>query len=346
MTLLNVENLTHRYFGNPELVLDGISFGVNRREIFALVGPSGCGKTTTLRALAGFERPLSGQISLDGQIVEGNRVHVPPERRGIGFVFQDYALFPHLNVLENVMFGLHVHPRPRRRVMAVEVLWMLGLAGMEHRRVQQLSGGQQQRVALARAIAPSPRLVLLDEPFSNLDAELRHATRQELRAIVENTGTSALLVTHDQEEALSVAHRIAVMCNGRLEQVGPTEEVYNHPRTAFVAQFLGRTNLIEGKGIGCCAETTLGRIELDRPREGQVLISMRPEHLSLEPVDEKFPAGTVVAREFKGHDMTYRVRHGRDEYLIQTDYRCQFQPGQSVRLKPSAQAAVLDDSPE
>jgi len=345
--LLAAEHLTKTFPGAAAPVLSDMSFCVNESELFVLLGASGCGKTTTLRVIGGFERPDTGWVSLEGRAVEGPGVHVPPEKRGLGFVFQDYALFPHLDVMGNVAFGLRHLPRARRRAVATEVLWMVGLAGLERRRPQELSGGQQQRVALARAIAPWPRVLLLDEPFSNLDAELRESTRREIRDVVGRTGMSAVLVTHDQEEALSIADRLAVVRDGRIEQTGTPEEVYHRPRTAFVAGFLGRTNLLTGRAEGRTAATPLGPVSLLEPARGTVTLSLRPEHLRLRAAGTPGPGptGRVLARQFKGHDMTYRIRVGDHTFTVQADYRAAATVGQSVRIEPVEPAAVVEPDP-
>ena len=340
--ILRVDGLTKRFApGAPPVVRD-LGFVVEDGEIFALLGPSGCGKTTTLRLIAGFERPDAGRVEAGGQVLSGNGRYVPAERRNIGLVFQDYALFPHLTVLENVLFGLKDVPRAERRQRARDVIRRVGLKGYEDRAPHHLSGGQQQRVALARTIAPRPRLILLDEPFSNLDALLRQATRSEVRDLLKREGMSAVLVTHDQEEALSFADRVAVMRDGAIEQVGTPEEIYYQPRTLFVAQFLGRTNLLLSEAAGEEAETPLGRMPINRPASGSVLLSLRPEHLTLDAPDAAHEAGTVVAREFKGHDITFRVDLGGSEYLVHTHNRMPYQPGDRVCIRALEPAVVLE----
>lgn len=270
---------------------------------------------------------------------------IDPEDRGIGFVFQDYALFPHLSVIRNVMFGLRNIPRRQREERALEVLCMMGLREYGDRSPFELSGGQQQRVALARAIAPTPELILLDEPFSNLDAVLRQSTRDEIRSLLKKAGMTAVLVTHDQEEALSFADRIAVMNNGRIEQTGTPEEVYYRPRTRFVAQFLGTTNLITAEAIGATAITEFGRVNLDRPASGRVTLSIRPEHLTVEKPNRHYDnyLGEIVSREFKGHDITYRVRIRARECLVHTDNRHHFRTGDQVNIRPLETAVVLEE---
>ena len=344
--LLTAAGLTKRFAPGDAPAVQDVDLGIEEGEIFAILGPSGCGKTTTLRLLAGFERPDAGTVQLDGRTLcgPGGRF-VPPEQRSLGFVFQDYALFPHLSVLENAAFGLKGQPDAEKR--AREALDAAGLGDLGARRPHALSGGQQQRVALARTLAAHPSVVLLDEPFSGLDALLRQETRDRVRRRFKEAGATALLVTHDQQEALSFADRVAVMKGGRIEQVGPPEQVYHRPRTLFVAQFLGRTNLLFSEAHGEEAETPLGRLRLTRAAEGPVLLSLRPEHLTLETMETgagDAPAGTVVRRAFKGHDVTYRVAAASDdtEYLVHTPSRVAFSEGDRVRIQPQAPAVVLE----
>ncbi len=342
--LLVVKNLVKSFEkGNP--VVDRADFSVNENEIFALLGPSGCGKTTTLRCIAGFEHPDEGEIYIEGHLLSSPKKHIAPQERGVGFVFQDYALFPHMSVIDNVAFGLKSLPPHKRKVFAEEVLCRTGMGEYKDRPPAELSGGQQQRVALARAIAPEPKLVLLDEPFSNLDAMLRDTTRKEVRSILKKAGMSAILVTHDQEEALSFADRIGVMNKGRIEQIGTPEDVYYKPRTKFVAKFLGRTNLfrvsVDSKDE---VETSIGKIKLNRVANGTITCSIRPEHLTIEsPNGSTEETGIIVAREFKGHDITYQVDFRGERFIVHTDNRLLFEPDQDVVLKPLEPAVVLDD---
>ncbi|MGA0609968.1 ABC transporter ATP-binding protein [Caldimonas sp. KR1-144] len=231
--------------------VDAVSFGLARGEIGVLIGPSGCGKTSVLRSIAGLERPESGRIVLDGRTLTGDGVHVLPEQRRIGMVFQDYALFPHLTVAQNVAFGLHALPRAEREARVARLLDLVGLGHAAQRAPHQLSGGQQQRIALARALAPQPELLLLDEPFSSLDVDLRERLAQELRAILKQTGTTALFVTHDQLEAFALGDAIGVMHRGRLEQWDAPYTLYHRPATRFVADFIGHgvfapASIVEG----------------------------------------------------------------------------------------------------
>ncbi|HVE91500.1 MAG TPA: ABC transporter ATP-binding protein [Actinomycetota bacterium] len=292
-----------RSFGPVAAVRD-FSLEVSPGEIMALLGPSGCGKTTFLRLVAGFERPDTGTIELSGRIVAGKGRYVPPERRRVGVVFQDYALFPHLTVGGNAGYGVDASAR-RSRVH--EVLDLVGLAGLEDRYPHELSGGQQQRVALARALAPEPSLLLLDEPFSNLDAALRVRVRAEVRDILRAAGTATIFVTHDQEEALSLADRVAIMARGRLHQVDPPDRVYTRPADAFVAGFVGGANLLDGWSDGHDVGCSVGTLNpLQAPPPGPAVIVVRPESLRLRP--EPSGPAVVTRATFYGHDQLVEVR--------------------------------------
>ncbi|MEM9998787.1 MAG: ABC transporter ATP-binding protein [Bacteroidota bacterium] len=344
--LLSVNRLTKRFVPDGAPVVDALAFDVEPGELFALLGPSGCGKTTALRLIAGFERPSAGTIRLGNTplVDAATGAFVPPEKRGIGLVFQDYALFPHLDVTANVGFGLRGWSKPDRAERVREVLKLVGLTGMEGRAPHQLSGGQQQRVALARALAPRPHLLLLDEPFSNLDALLRAEMRRDVRAWLQREGVTAILVTHDQEEAMTFADRMAVMQGGRIEQVGTPEAVYHRPRTLFVAQFLGQTNLLLTHADGAETDSVLGHLTLHREAEGTVLVALRPEHLSLTsaPTTAHCREGTVVGRAFRGHDITYRVQLGNVDCLVHTDNRHTFALGDTVWVRALEPAVVLE----
>lgn len=288
-------------------VIDGIDLEVRQGEFVALLGPSGSGKTTLLRLIAGFEDADAGEIRLANRIVVHKDISVPPERRKIGMVFQDYALFPHLSVRDNVAFGL---PRGKTRNDRVrEVLDRVGLGRWIDQMPQFLSGGQQQRVALARALAPNPAIVMLDEPFSNLDPALRIQVRADVRRILQEAGVTAILVTHDQEEALSVADRIAVLFNGRIAQFATPEEVYERPATREVAGFIGDAQFLSGVAHEMCAETEIGRLKLMKPAEGHVDLLIRPEMIALAPYADHptSVSGTVLSRRFFGRDQQVDV---------------------------------------
>jgi iron(III) transport system ATP-binding protein len=269
-------------FGSQVLAVDAVSLAVPPGEFVALLGPSGCGKSTTLRLLAGLEYPDSGEIWLADRCVAGARAWIPPEDRRVGLVFQDYALFPHLNVGDNVAFALHRQPRSQRQPRIDELLELVGLAGLGRRYPHQLSGGQQQRVALARALAADPAVVLLDEPFSNLDTALRSSTREEVRTILKRAGTTALLVTHDQEEALSLADTVAVMFAGGLVQVASPPTVYLRPISRAVATFVGAASFVPGEARGDIVHCALGDLPLAVPARGAVEVLLRPEAIRLQ----------------------------------------------------------------
>ncbi|MBI2867334.1 MAG: ABC transporter ATP-binding protein [Chloroflexi bacterium] len=301
--VLTVENVS-KWFGETRAVED-LSLTVRQGELLALLGPSGCGKTTTLRLIAGFERPNEGTIALGDRVVASRTAWVPPDRRGMGMVFQDYALFPNLTVAGNVSFGLPKGTDQARRVG--EVLSLAGLTGMEGRYPHELSGGQQQRVALARALAPRPLIVLLDEPFSNLDADLRAQTRREVRHILKKEGATAILVTHDQEEAFVLADTVAVLNEGHVEQIGTPEEVYHVPATRFAARFVGLADFLSGEMDGLRVVTELGVFTAQGlPFKGRVEVLIRPDDVDYRPD----PSGDAVIteREFWGSENRYTIR--------------------------------------
>jgi iron(III) transport system ATP-binding protein len=284
-------------FGHTPAVA-GASLRVGSGELVALLGPSGSGKTTLLRVIAGFEEPDAGRVAIAGRPVAGDGAWVEPEHRRIGMVFQDGALFPHLTVAGNVGFGAG------RRERVAECLELVGLAGRADDYPHELSGGERQRVALARALAADPEVVLLDEPFAALDAGLRESLRQEVTEILRTAGTSALLVTHDQAEALSLAATVAVMRDGRIEQVGTPEEIYERPRSRWLAEFLGEADVLPGTAHGGVIECELGRFGAAGELAGNVNVVIRPESVAIGsgPAREPHAEALVVARSFYGHD--------------------------------------------
>jgi iron(III) transport system ATP-binding protein len=326
----------HRHFGDCRAV-DGVTLDVPEGGVCALLGPSGCGKTTMLRLLAGFERPDAGCIVVGGQIVAGGRTFVPPERRRIGMVFQDYALFPHMTVAQNVRYALGRRPRDAEARVR-EVLELVGLAELGERHPDELSGGQQQRVALARALASTPKVVLLDEPFSGLDAGLRARVRQEVRSILLAAGVTALFVTHDQEEALSLADHVAVMRDGRIEQVGTPEEVYGRPASRWVAEFLGEADVLPGTVNDGWVECELARVPAEGVDAGEAEVLVRPESVALSigpgAGGRKQVEGVVVEREFFGHDQLVHVElpSGRRLRSRSLSYPV-WHPGDRVRVQ-------------
>jgi len=318
---LVLERVTRRYPGNPEPSVDAVSLSIAPGELVALVGASGSGKTTTLRIAAGYEIPDAGRVVLtDESGATRDITHEPPQRRGFGMVFQHYALFPHMTVEHNVAFGLEARGvgKAERLAKAREALAGVGLDDKASRPVQSLSGGEQQRVALARALVISPRVLLLDEPLSNLDPTLRQTMRDELRATLRRSGVTALFVTHDQEDAFAVADRIAMLARGRLLQVGTPEDLYHAPATRDVAEFVGRAALLPAERMGDGVWVTVGSVALAAPaRDGvpeqgglsHLLAVLRPESLALVD-DDAQPAweGTVAGRRFAGGHTVYQVR--------------------------------------
>ena len=287
-----------RRFGRQS-ALQGVSFSAGQGEILCLAGPSGCGKSTLLRIVSGVERPDGGQVLLDGQRLAGDGAHVPPEKRGIGFMVQDYALFPHLDVTGNILFGLTALPHANAAVRCRLILDRLGIGHLAARFPHMLSGGEQQRVALARALAPGPRVLLMDEPFSNLDPRLRDDVRAESLAIVREFGATVLLVTHDPQEALSAGDRVALMDAGRIVQIDSGETLYARPASAYAAEFFGAVNKIAGSVDDGILETPLGRFAATGRPDGPATLYLRPQHIRLSG-DENGIAGQVTERRFLG----------------------------------------------
>ncbi|MGJ3253808.1 MAG: ABC transporter ATP-binding protein [Elainellaceae cyanobacterium] len=317
--ILRLVNLTRQFSRVDIPAVCSVNLTLYQGELLGLLGPSGCGKTTLLRLIAGFERPQTGTVELDHQFVSDSSVWLPPEKRGIGMVFQDYALFPHLTVAQNVVFGLKSlrgQTKEKMRDRLQHAIALVGLEGFENRYPHQLSGGQQQRVALARALAPHPALVLLDEPLSNLDAKVRLQLRQELRDILKAAGTSAIFVTHDQEEALSICDRVAVMCYGCLEQVGSPEDIYRNPSSRFVAEFVTQANFIEAYRESNRWKTELGYLDIHHaPLESDATeLMIRQEDMQLV-LDETSDV-VIYDRQFLGREHRYRLRTPTGRILV------------------------------
>jgi iron(III) transport system ATP-binding protein len=328
-------------FGDA-LVLRDVDLEVAPGSVVALLGPSGCGKTTLLRSIAGLERIDAGEIHLGARMVSGPSAHVPPEKRRVGMVFQDWALFPHLSVAQNVAYGLPRAARKGRRV--AEVLAMVDLEGLGDRQPATLSGGQQQRVALARALAPQPRVLLLDEPFSNLDTALRAQVRSEVHQLLVQLEVTTIFVTHDQEEAFVLGDEVAVMEAGRLVQQAPPAELYARPASPWVASFVGDANLVAGDATGDRALTPVGPVPLEVAAGGAVQVLLRPEELRLEPANgaatRALPA-TVELREYYGHDTVYLVRpDGGEPLRVRAGSVPRFSRGDRVVLRYVGPPAV------
>jgi iron(III) transport system ATP-binding protein len=338
-TAISVADVVKRF--GTTVAVDRASLTVGAGEIVALLGPSGSGKTTLLRVIAGFERPDAGTVAIAGRPVVGPDTWVEPDRRRIGMVFQDGALFPHLTVAENVAFG---RPRPG---VAETCLDLVGLADRARAHPHELSGGERQRVALARALAIEPDVVLLDEPFASLDAGLRVSLRAEVAGILRDAGTSALLVTHDQDEALSLADVVTVMRDGRVEQSGPPEEIYHRPATRWVARFLGAANILPGVVDGELVECELGRAAAAGEPAGAVDVVVRPESVVIGTADAHdvpahAPRARVVERSFHGHDALVRLAlPSGAEIGSRTTGRAPWRVGDEVRVWVDGPLAVL-----
>jgi iron(III) transport system ATP-binding protein len=350
--------------GDPVRAVDGITFEVAAGQMFTLLGPSGCGKTTALRSLAGLERPDAGEIAVSGRTLFSSSRHlnVPANERGLGMVFQSYAIWPHMNVYRNVAFPLHVLPKRRRpsrqgiRERVEEVLRVVRLDELADRQATDLSGGQQQRLALARALVMRPPLLLLDEPLSNLDAKLREEMRFELKRLQRSLGITAVYVTHDQVEALAMSNRIAVMRDGRIQQVGKPREIYERPSSRFVADFIGSSNFIEGEVVDVGSESSYavrtpgGVLRVTGAsalgRGSKVVVSIRPEHVGLRPggpgpSGDHGWRGEVLARAFLGESVDHVVAVGSLEIRARCNPSQSLRPGTEVTVTLPDTACTL-----
>ncbi|WP_302080793.1 ABC transporter ATP-binding protein [Salinibaculum rarum] len=310
--VLELDGVTKEF--GPEAAVEDLSLSVDEGELLTFLGPSGCGKTTTLRLIAGLTEPTSGTITIAGETVAGDGHFVAPEDRDVGLVFQNFALFPHLDVAENIAFGIDSWAKADREDRVDELLELVGLEDHREKMPSQLSGGQQQRVALARSLAPQPDVLLLDEPFSNLDIRLRVEMREEVRRILKEAGVTAISVTHDQEEALSISDRVAIINDGHLEQVGKPETVFENPESKFVASFLGRASFLTGRVRGDIVETTLDTLSTDQINGplsaydgARIDVLVRPDDLEATPIDESMADGHIVHRQYNGPNFVYRV---------------------------------------
>ncbi|MEY2622676.1 MAG: hypothetical protein RIT26_2496 [Pseudomonadota bacterium] len=322
---LSIEQLEVRYPQRPQPAVNGVSLGLGEGQIGVLLGPSGCGKTTLLRAIAGLERAHRGEVRLAGLTISSARSHLAPEQRRMGMVFQDHALFPHLSVQDNVMFGLLDQPRAQRLARAREMLTLVGLAGSAQRYPHELSGGQQQRVALARALAPGPRLLLMDEPFSNLDIELRERLALEVRQILKEAKATALVVTHDQMEAFAMGDLIGVMSQGRLQQWDDAYTLYHRPANRFVAEFIGHgvfaPALIRQSGDHVVVQTAVGDLidvhECPVPGAypgGECDVLLRADDIVHD--DHAPVQAEIVRKAFRGSEFLYTLRLGNGQQLL------------------------------
>jgi len=316
--ILRLENLAKSFDRN--FVVDDITLSLNLGDILSVLGPSGCGKTTLLRLIAGFERPQMGTIYISDRLVASNTSSMPPEQRNVGMVFQDYALFPHLTVNENIAFGLRRKPHKQERIQ--QVLEIVGLQGLGRRYPDQLSGGQQQRVALARAIAPNPALILLDEPLSNLDVQTKLRLRQELRDILKTAHISTIIVTHDQEEAMAISDFVAVMRSGKLEQLDTPENIYQRPATKFVAEFVTQANFLPADRYAQMWKTEIGSVAIANDTNPslenaeKVVVMIRQEDILLEEVATSSPSLTIRDRLFIGRESIYCIKLASGQEIL------------------------------
>lgn len=333
--VLELDGVTKTF--DDTVAADELSLAVREGELLTILGPSGCGKTTSLRLMAGLERPDEGVVRLDGRPVAGGGAFVEPENRDVGIVFQDYALFPHLSVEENVAFGLNGDDG-----RVTEMLELVGLTEKRGSSPEELSGGEKQRVALARSLAPEPRVLLLDEPFSNLDVGLRVEMREEVRRILKEAGVTAVSVTHDQEEALSISDRIAVMRDGEIMQVGRPERVFQQPESRFVADFLGNASFISGVVRDGVVETAIGDVSIEvvegltpEYKGAEVEVLVRPDDVVAIPVGrEENREGEIVYRQYYGPSFVYRVELDNGDVVhCMHNHVEDFELGTAVKLR-------------
>lgn len=316
MSQLNLEHVEIRY--GQTIAVHAVDLQIKQGQIACLLGPSGCGKTTLLRAIAGFEPLSQGQISLNGRVLSTPQSTLATEERQIGMVFQDYALFPHLNLADNIRFGIRKQPSKTQQQRVQELLALVSLAGYEQRYPHELSGGQQQRIALARALAPKPALLLLDEPFGSQDTELRESLAREVREILKQEGITALLVTHDQHEAFAMADEIGVLQAGRLQQWGSAYELYYQPHNAFVAAFIGQGSLLTGNILDqtqvqtACG--TLNYLAKNVSMTQPISVLIRPEHVKLNP--QAGVRALIKTRVFRGNDYLYSLQLDEQTELL------------------------------
>jgi len=340
-SVLELNKVTCSYeAGRP--AIHHVSFAAHQGDIICLLGPSGCGKTTTLRAIAGFETITEGTILVNGMVVADANRHIPPEERRVGMVFQDYALFPHLCVNDNVGFGLNRLSSDERRRRVQDMLSLTGMSELGKRYPHELSGGQQQRVALARALAPQPVLVLLDEPFSNLDPDMTYRMRGELHEMLKTTRTTAILVTHDHEEALTMADYVAVLHQGRLEQCAPPETIYHLPASRFVAEFVGQADFIPGEVRDHVVATEIGDLPLPSDYQGgrKVLVMIRPDDLEIAASGSG--SARIETRQFRGSENLYGIRLASNNLVHSSEYSTHVFPLETkVELRIVATHTVL-----
>ncbi|NIR51343.1 ABC transporter ATP-binding protein [candidate division KSB1 bacterium] len=333
MNALTVRNLSKTFFRADDFAVKNVSFNVEAGELLTLVGESGSGKTTLLRMIAGFEIPDSGEITINADVVFGNKRFMAPEKRGVGMVFQDYALFPHLTISKNIGFGLDGLGRTDKKIRIQDMLNLINLPGFKKRFPHELSGGEQQRVALARALAPNPSILLLDEPFSNLDESLKAQVREDIRNIIKKTHTTTILVTHDTKDALAISDRIALLKDGQILQIDTTENIYTKPKTCYVARYFGKTNILNGISSDQGFKTQIGFIGLDigPNSNGRACLSIRPDNFVLVNRSDDGIRGTVKKINYHGHykEATLSIPNGQHEVYELT---INVQPEQEISI--------------
>ncbi len=352
MSRVSIQRLVKRY--GPVTAVAGVDLEIEEGELVVLLGPSGCGKTTTLRCVAGLEDVSDGRIEMGGRVVSTRGLSVPPEQREIGMVFQSYAIWPHMTVFENVAFGLRLKHRPRREIedRVERTLELVGLSGFAERGTSQLSGGQQQRVALARAVILEPRVLLFDEPLSNLDAKLRERMRFEVRQLQKRLGITSIYVTHDQQEAMVIADRIVLMRDGRIDQIGSSREMYDHPASLFAAEFIGLTNTLGGE-VGDTSGLTqvrlpggfeIASVDRDFAPGRAVDVLFRPEHIRISPIplagDNVFKT-KVNGTFFLGSSADVYLQLGEVQLRAQQSPPAAWAPGQDVWIQVPPENVVL-----
>ncbi len=342
--VITLEQVTRQPANARHPIVNNLNLSLYPGEILVLLGPSGSGKTTTLRLIAGLELPDQGSIRIHGVAAAGRGRALPPEARRVGMVFQDYALFPHMTVHDNIRFALHAYPKHEQSGRISEALRLVGLTGLGERLPHQLSGGQQQRVAIARALAPQPPVILLDEPFSNLDTALRDQVRSELRAILRGAQTAAIIVTHDQVEALAIADRIALLNDGVLHQIGTPEELFAAPLTRFAAAFMGHADFVPVQQHGARLDSVLGPLTLHgdpAPCAGLQTILVRSDDLSFTP-DDRTPNAVIAERLYEGSMYHYRLQlHTGETISCKRGHDEKYPVGTAVRVRYCAPHALV-----
>ncbi len=351
MIVLEIDGLYKKFAGSSDFAVNDFSIRIKQDEIFGLLGESGCGKTTILRMISGFEEPSKGCIKIHGNVVFNERVCIHPEKRGVGIVFQDYALFPNKTVEENIQFGLFRFSSKIRKEKSDKMIRLTGLEGLGGRYPHELSGGQKQRVALARALAPEPGLILMDEPFSNLDSLRKNQMREEVRRIIKSTGATGIFVTHDTKDVMAIADRASVIRHGVTLQTGTPGTIYNTPKNEYIAHFFGKTNVLSARVCEGGFQTPVGFIASDTPLPSgttQVRLSIRPENLELSDSEMDCVCGNVkresFAGEFKEVTCTIKDIHGKDIQLIiyaPADHFCH-KDTCFIKLKNNTPPGILD----